>query len=108
MGVIASSRYTCTIRTQEKGVKFFLNFFFRWVWARGCGRVGVGAWVWPVGVGPWGWARGCGRVGREVGAAGWRWAGAGGGGLDWDCRCRMGENRLPGLTQPEFGLPARV
>ena len=59
---IASSRYACTIRTQNKHVKFFFKFFFRWVWARGCGRVGVGAWV---------WVRGCGRVG--VGA--WVWVG---------------------------------
>ena len=49
MGVIASSRYACTILTKKKGGKFFFNFFFV-----GCGRVGVGA---------WGWARGCGSVG---------------------------------------------
>ena len=101
MGVIASSRYVCTIGAKKKGVKFFLNVFSLGVgarvWARGCGCVGVGAWV---------WGRGCGGVG--VGAAGWRWAGAGSGGLDWDCRCRMGANRLPGLTQPGFGLAARV
>ena len=59
-GVIASSRYACTIGAKKKGVNFFFNFFFSfgvgaWVWVRGCGRVGVGAWV---------WARGCGRVGR--------------------------------------------
>ena len=48
---------------KKKVSSFFLNFFFV-----GCGRVGVGAWV---------WARGCGRVGREVGAAGWGWAGVG-------------------------------
>ena len=57
---------------KTKVSSFFLNFFslgvVAWVWARGCGRVGVGAWV---------WARGCGRVGRQVGAAGWGWAGAG-------------------------------
>ena len=44
---------------KTKVSSFFLKFFFRW---------GVGARV---------WARGCGRVGREVGAAGWGWAGAG-------------------------------
>ena len=49
MGVIASSRYGCTIGAKEKGVKFFFKFFFR-----GC----VGARV---------WALGCGD-----GAAGWR------------------------------------
>ena len=67
-GVIASSRYVCTIGTKHKGVKFFFNFFFSlgvgaWVWARGSvgggrdgdGRSGVGAWV---------GARGWGRVGR--------------------------------------------
>ena len=36
-GVIASSRYACTIRTQNKSVKFFFKFFFRWVWVLGCG-----------------------------------------------------------------------
>ena len=86
----ASSRYECTIGTKRKGVKFFFNFFFSW---------GVGAWV---------GARGCGCLGRQVGAAGWGWAGAGYGRLDWDCRCRMDVKRLPGLTQPEIGLPARV
>ena len=40
---------------KTKVSSFFLNFFFRLVWTRGCGRVGVGARV---------WARGCGRVGR--------------------------------------------
>ena len=112
-GVIASSRYVCTIGAKKKGVKFFFKFFFRWVWVLGCGCSGVGAWVWVrgwgrvgVGVWVWGvWVWGCGSVG---GGAGWGWAGAGWGGLDWDCRCRMGANRLPGLTQPGFGLPARV
>ena len=110
MGVIASSRYGCTIRTQNKGVKFFFKFFFV-----GCGRVGVGAWVWVgrcgrVGVGRQVGARGCGSAGGGggMGAAGWGWAGAGCGRLDWDCRCRMGANRLVPLHQPEFGLPARV
>ena len=70
-GVIASSRYVCTIRTEKKGVKFFFKFFFSlgvgaWVWGRGCGGVGVGAWV---------WGRGCGVAGW--GGAGWGWAGAG-------------------------------
>ena len=74
-GVIASSRYVCTIGAKKKGVKFFFKFFFRWVWARGCGRVGVGAWVW----GAWVWVgvAGWGSVGRWVGGAGWGWAGAG-------------------------------
>ena len=49
MGVIASSRYGCTIGAKKKGVKFFFKFFFRWVWGRGCGGVGVGA-----GVAGWG------------------------------------------------------
>ena len=54
-GVIASSRYVCTIGAKKKGVKFFFKFFFRWVWGLGWGRVGVGAWVWGCG---------CGGVGR--------------------------------------------
>ena len=61
------------------------------MWARGCGRVGVGAWVWALGsVG--------GGGGMRMGRA-----------RDWDCRSRM-ERRieLPGLTQPGFGLAARV
>ena len=40
-GVIASSRYVCTIGTKKKGVKFFFKFFFV-----GCGCSGVGARVW--------------------------------------------------------------
>ena len=71
---ITSSRYGCTIGTKQKGVKFFFKFFFRGVWARGCGRVGVGAWVWARGV----WARGCGRVGCGcVGVGAWVGMGAG-------------------------------
>ena len=40
----------CAVGAKKKGVKFFFKFFFSlgvgaWVWARGCGRVGVGAWV---------------------------------------------------------------
>ena len=42
---------------KTKVSSFFLNFF-----SLGCGRLGVGAWV---------WARGCGRVG--VGAWVGRW-----------------------------------
>ena len=62
MGLIASSRYGCTIRTQKKSVKFFLNFFF---------SLGVGAWV-----GRWGRRDGDGRARDEAGwigivAVGW-------------------------------------
>ena len=53
---IASSRYGCTISAKKKGVKFFFNFFFRWVWVLGCGCSGVGARVWVLG---------CGCVGRR-------------------------------------------
>ena len=88
-GVIASSRYVGTISAKKKSVKFFFKFFFRWVWVLGCGCLGVGARVWARGSAGWG-------GGMEMG------------GLDWDCRCRMGANRLPGLAQPEFGLAARV
>ena len=71
-GVIASSRYGCTIRTQTKGVNFFLKFFFvgrvgvgggGGMGERGCGCVGVGAWV-----GGWGGRDGDGRA-RD--GAGW-------------------------------------
>ena len=73
---IASSRYACTIRTEKKGVKFFFNFFFRWVWARGCGRVGVGAWVWARGSVGGGRRDGDGRARDDAGwigivAVGW-------------------------------------
>ena len=112
-GVIASSRYGCTIRTQNKSVKFFFKLFFRWVWARGCGRVGVGARV---------WARGCGRSGvgarvwalgggaRGWGARGWRDGdGRARDGAGWIGIVAVGWTRIvPGLTQPEFGLAARV
>ena len=68
---IASSRYACTIGTEKKGVKLFLNFFFvgcgcsgvgARVWVRGCGCVGVGAWV-----GRWGGRDGDGRARDEAG-----------------------------------------
>ena len=60
-----SSRYACTIGAKNKGVKFFFNFFFRWVW--GCGGGGVG--VWGVGMGA-GW------MGRAEDGAGWIGIGA--------------------------------
>ena len=60
-GVIASSRYVCTIGAKKKGVKFFFKFFFRWVWVLGCGCSGVGAWVGARGCGG---GCGCGGVGR--------------------------------------------
>ena len=98
---VTSSRYACTIGAKNKGVKFFLNFFFV-----GCGCSGVGARVWVLGCGCVGV---CGCVGRrDRDGAGWMEAGTGCGGLDWDCRCRMGENRLPGLPYPGFGWKARV
>ena len=52
-----SSRYVCTIRTQEKGVKFFLSFFF----------VGVGARVWARGSVGGGRRDGDGRARDEAG-----------------------------------------
>ena len=103
MGSLPHRVVGCTIRTQNKSVKFFFKIFFRWVWGRGCGGVGVGAWVWVLG---------CGRVG--VGAWVGRWGGGMGmggrgmrrAGLGWSLS--DGANRLPGLTQPGFGLAARV
>ena len=61
----------CTIGTKRKGVKFFFKFFFRWVWALGCGARGCGA-------------LGCGRLGVWVGALG----SVGGGRRDGDGRAR--------------------
>ena len=69
MGVIASSRYGCTIGAKKKGVKFFFKFFFRWVWVLGCGCSGVGARVWVLGCG-WGWRDGGAWVGRWGGRDG--------------------------------------
>ena len=75
---LASSRYACTIGAKKKGVKFFFKFFFVGCGARGCGCVGVGAWVWVrgcgrVGVGAWGGGMGMGRAGcrRDRDVAGW-------------------------------------
>ena len=95
-GGIAQSRYACTIRTQNKGVKFFFKFFFV-----GCGRVGVGARVWVLGsVGAWVWVLGWGG-GMGMGGRGMRRAG-----LGWSLSDSA--NRPPVLTQPGFGLAARV
>ena len=69
MGVIASSRYACTIRTQYKGVNFFFKFFFV-----GWGRVGGGAWVWARGCGRVGGGGGMGMGGRGMGQAGLGWS----------------------------------
>ena len=87
-GGIAPSRYVGTIGAKKKGVKFFFKFFFRLVLGRGCGCLGVGAWVWVLGCGGR-WVGG--SVGRwvggsvGVGACGWvgRW-----GGRDGDGRAR--------------------
>ena len=72
MGGFASSRYGCTIGAKNKSGKFFFKFFFRLVWALGCGRLGVGrvgAWVrgGGIGMGRAGWRRdrdvaGCGSL----------------------------------------------
>ena len=87
-GVIASSRYVCTIVARNKGVKFFLNFFFRWVWARGCGRVGVDAWVWTRGsVG--------GGGGMGMGGRGMRRAG-------------LGLSLSDGRESPPWAHPTRI
>ena len=97
MGVIASSRYGCTIGAKKKGVKFFFKFFFV-----GCGRVGVDAWV---------WTRGCGRVG--VGA----WVGArgsvgGGGGMEMGGRgmgqAGLGWSLSDGRESPPCAYPTRI
>ena len=82
-GVIASSRYVCTIGAKKKGVKFFLTFFFV-----GCGRVGVGAWV---------WARGSvgGGGGMEMGGHGMRRAG-------------LGLSLSDGRESPPWTYPTRI
>lgn len=63
-----SSRHGCTIGTENKSVKFFLNFFFvgcgcvgARVWLLGCGCVGVGARV----------GMGAGWMERAEDGAGW-------------------------------------
>ena len=102
MGVIASSRYACTIRTKKKGGKFFFKFFFRWVWARGCGCLGVDAWV---------WARGCGRVGVDA----WVWVRGsvgGGGGMEmggrWMRRAGLGWSLSDVRESPPWAYPTRI
>ena len=93
MGGIAPSRYVGTIGAKHKGVKFFFNFFFRLVLGRGCGCLGVGAWVWVLGCGCLGVGVG-GSVGRWVGGSVGRWVwvrvggSVGGGGRDGDGRAR--------------------
>ena len=94
-----SSRYACTIGAKEKDVKFFFNFFFV-----GCGRLGVGAWVWALGCGRLGVGAWVGRLGRRDGdgrardRAGWigivafGWAESGSQGVpnpdsDWRLGC---------------------
>ena len=114
MGVIASSRYACTIGAKTKGVKFFFKFFFRWVWARG--RVGVGAWMWArgrVGVGAWVWARGSvgGGGGMGMGGRGMRQAGLGWSLSDgsesapWAYPTRIRISGSCDMDRPTFRLP---
>ena len=103
-GVIASSRYACTIGAKKKGVKFFFKFFFRWVWALGCGRSGVGARV---------WARGSvgGGGGMGMGGRGMRRAGFGLSLSDgresppcaYPTRIRIGGSGV--IDRPTFRLP---
>ena len=99
MGVIASSRYVCTIGAKKKGVKFFLNVFSLGVgarvWARGCGCVGVGAWV---------WGRGCGGVGVDA------WVGGGGMGMGGRGmrRAGLGLSLSDGRESPPWAYPTRI
>ena len=94
MGVIASSRYACTIGAKKKGVKFFFKFFFSlgvgaWVWVLGCWRVGVGAWVLARGWGRRDWDGRARDVAGWIGivAVGWaRIASLGSPNPDSDCR----------------------
>lgn len=87
---IASSRYGCTIGAKNKGVKFFLNFFFV-----GCGCLGVGCGVWGLGCGRvWVWGGGMG-----MGRAGWRRDGDGAG---WIARQDVaGESSSQGVPIPD-------
>ena len=101
-GVIASSRYGCTIGAKKKGVKFFFKFFFRWVWVLGCGCSGVGAWV---------WARGCGCSG--VGARVWVLGSVGGGGgMEMGGRgmgrAGLGLSLSDGRESPPWADPTRI
>ena len=69
---------------KTKVSSFFLKFFFV-----GCGSVGVGAWV-----GRWGGGMGMGGRGMRRAGLGWSLSDS--------------ANRPPVLTQPGFGLAARV
>ena len=81
---------------------FFLTFFFARVWARGCGRVGVGAWV---------WGRGCGGVG--VGAWVGRWGRRDGDGrardeAGWIGMVAVGWARIASLCLPNPNSDCRL
>ena len=96
-GVIASSRYVCTIGAKKKGVKFFFKFFLV-----GCGCVGVGAWV---------GARGCGGVGvGGVGVGVWvgRWGGGMGMGGRGMGRAGLGLSLSDGRESPPWAYPTRI
>ena len=104
MGSLPHRVVGCTIGAKKKGVKFFFKFFFRWVWVLGCGGVGARAWVLGCGrVGVGAWARGSvgGGGGMGMGGRGMRQAGVG-----WSLS--DGADRLAVLSQPGFGLAARV
>ena len=113
---IAPSRYGCTIGAKKKGVKFFFKVFFRWVWGRGCGRVGVDAWVWALGCGRVGvgarvWALGCGGVG--VGAWVGRWGRRDGNGrardeAGWIGMVAVGWARIASLGLPNPDSDCRL
>ena len=98
-----SSRHEGTIRTQKKGVKFFFKFFFRRVWALGCGGVGVGVEVWRCGAAGYGWG------GLDEGGIG---ICLGGGSLDGTPnrapRVSPSRNRIAGscvIDRPTFRIP---
>ena len=92
----------CTIGAENKSVKFFFKFFFRWVWALGCGRSGVGARVWALGCGRSGVGAWVGRWVGRWGVAGWGWGGRG------MRRAGLGLSLSDGRESPPWAYQTRI
>ena len=81
-------------RRKKERCQVFFNFFFV-----GCGRVGVGAWV---------WARGCGWGWRDGGAWVGRWGGGMGMGGRGMRRAGLGLSLSDGRESPPCAYPTRI